>query len=452
MLASMALRPAHHKQIARHLLSCWGDRTRVLEMHAKGTAVLQPIAVAKDVPARGAVAYSTIGLSDHCGFELATVGAARNKSFIKAVFDVASLIVDGYRKATPGTMFENVIGRYYSRAEAAHFLIAKAPLPRLELPTVKTERGVVRWLYLWPLVSDETLALDEEGYRKLETKLVEARRVDFLDLDRAPIPGVRERDPWASAPPRVLVHTLDGWRFSKRLGALLAKLGLDRAGMKLVQYAHREDAPADALEHLPERNPRKHLEPLLYGAAKLIGKLAATAIGAGFEKTDEGLVWVEPAYGCHWSETQKNVERAFRFAGFTVVEPKSIKGTPNLDALEGLLSPDDAVLARSLRALMDGWPNPDTSTADLAELLLAHAHAGGSARQVRTRMQERFSRLDVNPQHLRRYFEGVVGPAHDVAEALFKRSSSAPPKPKRAAGTSKRSTKRKARRRARKRN
>lgn len=165
-------------------------------MTAKGTKVRQAIAIAEGRPTPATTTFATIGLSDYGGYEMASFASTRNKSFIKAIFDVASFIADGYRKARKNTIFEKALARYYNRCEAGHLLLTDVPLPGIELPDLKVGRGRIRWLHAWPVTADEIVFGERSGMRSLLSKL-DGEAVYLADLDRPSFPGVSAFDPWS---------------------------------------------------------------------------------------------------------------------------------------------------------------------------------------------------------------------------------------------------------------
>src|ERR1039458_1211222 len=122
--------PQHHKAIAKHVAAVWQGRPQVRVWSAeKGSSAKQAIAGLENYPGPGIAAYSTVGLSDHGGYEIATAAMSKNESFVKALFDVASFIIDGLRVAEPGVKFEKVVSRFYSRSNTGHLLLTRVPLP-----------------------------------------------------------------------------------------------------------------------------------------------------------------------------------------------------------------------------------------------------------------------------------------------------------------------------------
>jgi hypothetical protein len=114
--------PAHHKAIFKHLMR----------------AVLQGF------PRSAVTAYSTIGLSDRGGHEIAMAAASSKKSVIKALFDLGATIVEGTRRARAGETFEKLLAHYCSRAESGHVLLSGTPLPGLALDALTLGRRRVR--------------------------------------------------------------------------------------------------------------------------------------------------------------------------------------------------------------------------------------------------------------------------------------------------------------------
>lgn len=154
-------------------------------MSATGTWVKQAVAVLADWPAKGLTAFSTVGLCDRGGYEIASMSSSRNRSFIKVVFDAAALVAEGHRRAEPGATFEKIVSRYYTRCNTGHLFLSQRSPPGLALPAVRTESGGARWLFAWPITSDELIALGSRGARELEADL-DRIGVDALgDLARA---------------------------------------------------------------------------------------------------------------------------------------------------------------------------------------------------------------------------------------------------------------------------
>lgn len=157
---------------------------------------MQAIAELKSFPESGLVTFATIGLSDFGGFELTTTAPERFKSVIKAVFDLASYVAAGNRKLGPGETFEKILGRYYTKAEATHWLVRGEPLA----PVAFTPSGAVTWLTAWPLTSDELVWLEEPD--NTLGQLLDAAGVSAFELDRSSLDGVPSVDPWVVRPPK----------------------------------------------------------------------------------------------------------------------------------------------------------------------------------------------------------------------------------------------------------
>ena len=191
--------PQHHKAIAKHVASIWMGKFAVKEWHVEeGSKAVVPIISVAGWPAAGASAHSTIGVSDKLGFEIATVSADKNKSFIKAFFDITSFMLDGPRKCKPGEVFEKILNRYYTKANVGHLLLSEVAIPKLEIAELKVGKKTIRWLYAWPLTSDELVALESEKYEAFAKRLREPKNMDLLDLDRGPMDGVDVFDPFAA--------------------------------------------------------------------------------------------------------------------------------------------------------------------------------------------------------------------------------------------------------------
>ena len=191
------LPPEHHKTIARHIADTWATKPRVEVWTAEGTPASQAIAILDNFPERGFRAYSTIGLSDNGGHEIVSLASMRNESFVKALFDLASFILDGHRRADAGATFEKLVSRYYSRCEAGHFLLTEIPLPGTQIANLRLGRRTIQWLYGWPITSDELL-LTESKRKTLERLLSETSCATIADLNRSPLPGVPHHDPWGT--------------------------------------------------------------------------------------------------------------------------------------------------------------------------------------------------------------------------------------------------------------
>ena len=133
------------------------------------------------------------------GFEIASVSANKNKSFIKAFYDIVSFMLDGPRKCKPGEVFEKILNRYYSRANVGHLLLSEMAIPQLEIAELKVGNKTIRWLYAWPVTSDELVVLESEKYEAFAKRLRAPKNMDLLDLDRGPMDGVDVFDPFGAA-------------------------------------------------------------------------------------------------------------------------------------------------------------------------------------------------------------------------------------------------------------
>ena len=190
--------PAHHKAIFRHLCEQWTDSVKVVRMTASSTPVKQDIACFVGWPESGLTVYSTIGLSDHGGHELACVSASKNKSFSKVVFDLAEMVIDERRVLKAGVVFEKLVAQYYTRANASSLLISKAAPEGISIPQLKMGRKTVSWLFGWPLTGDEFVARENEGAKVVETALRGLDLAAVANLGRDTAEGVPEFDPWTA--------------------------------------------------------------------------------------------------------------------------------------------------------------------------------------------------------------------------------------------------------------
>ncbi len=188
--------PPHHKQIARHLAEQWEVQPAVQVWRAQGTSVAQAIASAPS-PSRRATVFSTIGLSDRGGYEIAALASFRNRSFVKVIFDVASFVAEGTRTAEVGSVFPKAVSRFYRRAEAGHLLLSDLALRDLRLADAATDQGRVRWLYAIPVTSDELVFKEASGYPALRELLGAGVDQSVTDLGRDSVGGVPRFDPWA---------------------------------------------------------------------------------------------------------------------------------------------------------------------------------------------------------------------------------------------------------------
>jgi hypothetical protein len=183
--------PEHHKAIAKHIASIWKGKAEVKVWHVEqGSEAAIPIVSVTGWPVSEAIAHSTIGVSDQLGFEIASVSAKKNMSFLKAFYDVISVMVDG-RECKPGEVFQKVLNRYYTRANVGHLLLSEMAIPKLEIAELKVGKKTMRWLYAWPITSDELIALESENYATFAKRLRHPKNMDLLDLDRGPMDGVQ---------------------------------------------------------------------------------------------------------------------------------------------------------------------------------------------------------------------------------------------------------------------
>ena len=189
--------PEHHNTIVKHVCTAWGDATRIIEMKAKGTKHMQAIAERSDFPSQGWVSLATIGLSDHGGIELATVAPVQYKSVIKALFDVASYVATGRRKLGSGEIFEKVLSRFYTKNDVGHWMIREVSPKGIKLGDLSFPRGDIRWLYAWPLTSDELVFSQTSRPSNLE-RLLDGAGMAVFDIGRRPLDGVPVFDPWAT--------------------------------------------------------------------------------------------------------------------------------------------------------------------------------------------------------------------------------------------------------------
>lgn len=218
---------------------------------------------------------------------------------------------------------------------------------------------------------------------------------------------------------RVLLASLDEWPFSSRLAALLERLDVNRAALRLIHFAHSAEAPDDALDGLDEHGARPRLEPALLAASAAVAEVARKALGLSPAKRGSQWVKVGLAGGFHWSATRAELRERFRGAGFRIITPKAVSASPPLDWLERLSSSDDRVLGEALRALPGKFPGLDTSVAGLAALLLARAHEGGTTTQLRRRLFTRLARLEgVDALELGAFFEHESGPVKGAVDDL----------------------------------
>ncbi len=91
------------------LADAWSVYSRVEAWRAEGTSVVLVIVIAENL-VTGMTIFSTIRLSDHGGYEIATMASGRNESVVKVVFDAASYVVDATHAIGDGHVFAKVTG------------------------------------------------------------------------------------------------------------------------------------------------------------------------------------------------------------------------------------------------------------------------------------------------------------------------------------------------------
>jgi hypothetical protein len=184
------------KAIARHVAGVWKGRPKIIEMRAEGTKHVQAFAQLVDFPVEGLVAYSTIGLSDSGTLELATLSPTKYKSVSKSLFDVASYVAAGGRTLRSEEVFEKVLGRYYPRSDAAHWLVRSKAREGIQIPAVELPGRRVSWVYAWPVTSDE-LIWHREGHERQLDALLDSAGLHSFDLGRRTLEQVPNFDAWA---------------------------------------------------------------------------------------------------------------------------------------------------------------------------------------------------------------------------------------------------------------
>lgn len=187
----------HHRAIAKYIAYIWKASPQVEVWSVEsGSSAQLAIANLKRFSIPEAIAFSTIGLSDFGGFEIAAVTALKNKSYVKALYDIGSYIIEGYRVLEPGATFQKSLAQYYSRSNAGHILLTTLPLPSLSIDKLHLSSKTVEWLYAWSLTSDELIAFEKEGLNSFEKRLQKLQLREILSLDRDTFSGVEHFDPW----------------------------------------------------------------------------------------------------------------------------------------------------------------------------------------------------------------------------------------------------------------
>lgn len=175
--------PAHHKDIAKHLATVYGVKPRVEVWKVdQGTSAQQPIAIFENFPSMGITSYSTVGLSDHGGSEIATAGLSKNANFVKVLFDLAALILDGDRQARPGESFEKLVSRIYSSSNTGHILLLPNSPLKTDIPPLELAAKKIQWLFAFPITSEE-LFTSPHANQFLESCLSHSAE-ELLDLNR----------------------------------------------------------------------------------------------------------------------------------------------------------------------------------------------------------------------------------------------------------------------------
>ncbi len=190
--------PEHHRAIARHIAATWQVKLRVEVWSAEGSSTKLALAIADDFPVAGMRAYATIGLNDHGRYEVAAIASMSNPNFVKAVFDLASFIEAGTRRTEPGAIFEKIISQYYTNSETAHVLLTPKAIPGTMVEHLSIGNDLIKWLYAWPITSDELATLNSEGVAAFEQRLRTMTTDEVVDLKRKSLPGIAKFDPWAS--------------------------------------------------------------------------------------------------------------------------------------------------------------------------------------------------------------------------------------------------------------
>lgn len=151
---------------------------------------------APDTPRKGAVSFSTIGLSDHplmrdgtefpARLELLAVADVEFETVPNMLATAAFCVINSKWFCAPGSIFSDIV-EMHGASKTLQDLYFVPPFPWGEhLRSTDIEGRKTAWLLAVPVSRPESDFANANGPLELE-KLLEREKVDFLDLNRPSI-------------------------------------------------------------------------------------------------------------------------------------------------------------------------------------------------------------------------------------------------------------------------
>lgn len=185
-----------NKIVAQKLLQAIGGTPKVIEYKDCNNKNIIDVFISDNKPFDGITSYSTIGLSDH---SIGLVGSGNKElrvefigvcdsnydMFANIVGSCAFNIINEHFSCKPGTVYPNLINKYYNNLQMKHIFFT-TPFLWDGIRGIETLTKHITWLMLIPISDDEFEFLQTHSSDELEN-LFEKYEVDIFDLDRKSI-------------------------------------------------------------------------------------------------------------------------------------------------------------------------------------------------------------------------------------------------------------------------
>ncbi|MBF0788313.1 MULTISPECIES: suppressor of fused domain protein [unclassified Streptococcus] len=183
------------KVVANHILKSVGGIPKVDRFYNSNKSQFIDIFQSQDRPINTINTLATIGLSmysidrkfldkSELRVEFIAASPRENLLFANVLATCSFNIISGEYTCSPGTVFPNIIERYFENCNMKHIMFVPPFLWNIE--DLIFDDRTVTWLMAVPISDKELDYLRNNGSDKLE-QLFEIQQIDFYDLNRPDI-------------------------------------------------------------------------------------------------------------------------------------------------------------------------------------------------------------------------------------------------------------------------
>ena len=184
------------KTISKHIIDVVGGVAKISSYYDKNKTASIDIIEIMDIPEKGVIFYSTVGVSDYSiglkyenlplRTELIFIADERQELAENMLASSAFCIINSGYKCYPGAIFKGIVSSYINNTDMKHIMFVQPFLWEDGFKELKTDDKVIEWLLAVPISDNEFSYAEQFGSEALE-ELFEEHQIDIFNLMRKSI-------------------------------------------------------------------------------------------------------------------------------------------------------------------------------------------------------------------------------------------------------------------------